>query len=364
MRVQKKQIFFGFCLFLIFAGSCVYAYWTDEVVLQGNLRTGKVEIELNTKELGKKNTRPVMAGQTIRYQPKIRAKGSACYVRLTVDIRVKKSFPDATPALPHLKQNRDWVRKGDCFYYTKPLNRGQVVSPFTEIQIPEAWDERISGFSLHLTADALQADSFTPAFNSYSPWGSVEIQQDKKESCREYRTVRKTDPNSVIYRGNSSFEVSAGDLFEAFPILSPGDKVSSFVELKNETSEPVQIEFKTKVLQTELCEKIGLSLYLGDSYFYQGSLASGDLNEFHPLTTLKAGEKKRLQYVLSLPAGLDNSYSLETSSVVWHLRAVESEAQKSVQTEDPFPVYLVLLAILLSGSVLFFSGHHKKGEEK
>lgn len=364
MRIQKKQIFFGVCLFLMFAVSYGYAYWTDEAVLQGRLRTGKVEIELNTKELRQKNTRPVMAGQTIRYQPQIRAKGSACYVRLTVDIRVKKTFPDASPALPHLKQNRDWVRKGDCFYYTKPLKRGQVVSPFSEIQVPEAWDERISGFSVHLTADALQMDSFTPAFNSYTPWGSVEIQQDKKESCREYRTVRKTEPNSVIYRGNSSFEVSAGDLFKAFPFLSPGDKVSSFVELKNETSEPVQIELKRKVSESELCEKIGLSLFLGNSLFYQGSLASSHLNEFHPLTTLEAGEKKSLQYVLSLPAGLDNSYSLKTSSVVWHLRAVESEVPKSVQTEDPFPVYLVVLVILLSGSVLFFSWRSKKGEEK
>lgn len=364
MRTRKKQLLFVFCLFLTLACSCVYAYRTEETVLRGSLRTEKVEIELDTKDAQEKNARPVMAGQTIRYQPEIRAKGSACYVRLTADIRVKEAEPEATPALPRLKQNKGWVKKGTCFYYTKPLKRGETVSPFTEIQVPGAWDARISGFSVHLTADAIQADSFSPAFGSYAPWGSVEIQQDKQESCREYRTAQKTEPNSVIYRGNNSFEVSADDLFAAFPSLSPGDKVSAFVDLKNETSEPAQIEWKTKVSGTELPGRIRLSLFLGGSPFYQGSLAGSELKEFQPLTTLKAGEKKRLKYVLSLPAGLDNSYSLETSSIVWHLRAAESETPKPVQTGDPFPGYLALLAVLLSGSTLLFSRRGKKGGDE
>ena len=145
MRTRKKQLLFVFCLFLTLACSCVYAYRTEETVLRGSLRTEKVEIELDTKDAQEKNARPVMAGQTIRYQPEIRAKGSACYVRLTADIRVKEAEPEATPALPRLKQNKGWVKKGTCFYYTKPLKRGETVSPFTEIQVPGAWDARISG---------------------------------------------------------------------------------------------------------------------------------------------------------------------------------------------------------------------------
>ena len=85
--------------------------------------------------------------------------------------------------------SRDWKKKGEYYYYTKPLKKGESVDFFTGVSVPFFWTEDYSGQKLRIgiQADAIQAANFHPDFQEMSPWGNQIV-----EKCI-HETNGKTD---------------------------------------------------------------------------------------------------------------------------------------------------------------------------
>lgn len=150
------------------------AYFTDTATANNVLTMGKVDIELDEPNFaGDENNelKDVLPGDVITKDPTITVASDSedCYIRT----RVVFTNLDATQQEALLdKINIDdtlWFLGSDGYYYYKnKLTAGAEVVFFDEVTIPETWGNEFAAASIGLdvTAEAIQADNFTPTVNT------------------------------------------------------------------------------------------------------------------------------------------------------------------------------------------------------
>ncbi len=371
MKREKKRIRRYLCLFLVClcVGTVVYGAVRQEIPVTGRFRSGSVALDLNTYSRDGKVLREtvpegaVTAGKRISYIPEITAVRADCYVRLRVTFDMKKKVP-APLTVSGLKLNKGWVRKGDQIYYTKPLKTGKSSCAFEEIIIPETWNrDTASDFTVHLTADAIQAEHFAPDFESDTPWGAVEIEEEKETDPNDYRRARPLrQEHSLTYQGNGIFELPSADLFSNFSPAAAGDRKKDCLRMKNDSGKKIRLSFRcTPPEARAFPARVRLELYVGERRIYAGPLSGERLRVYQNLADLKPGEEQMLRFELSVPERLRNRFSAEMGKVVWFFRAEEMERSGSaVQTGDAFPYILLILFLTGSGSTLILLCKRRK----
>ena len=161
------------------------AYFTDNDAATNVVTMGHVDITL-TEKSGDEITDEglefanIVLGDVLSKEPVITVvKGSeSCYLRAKIEISgldkivVNNVETDYTPSLlENINIGTDWVLNQDDGYYyyknkmEKKANEDQPVSLFTTVTIPTSWGNEVADaeFTIAITAEAIQADNFTPA---------------------------------------------------------------------------------------------------------------------------------------------------------------------------------------------------------
>lgn len=162
------------------------AYFTDNATVENTFVMGHVDIDLTETTVEKnedgeyvqKETEitdeglkfeNVVPNQTVPKDPTVTvAEGSEdAYIRVTLTFD-GLSEEQTAQLLNGIEINDGWVSSGDYYYYQDKLTAGESATLFDEVTVPASWGNEMAdkSFKIEVKADAIQADSFTPAKNN------------------------------------------------------------------------------------------------------------------------------------------------------------------------------------------------------
>ena len=351
MKKRKVYLLMFSLLFMLAAAGAVYGYgcYTGSVSVINKISFGDINIGLKEYEIrdGKRRayTDPdyIMPGDIISKIPCIINYARPCWVR------VKLEFFNPEDAAEKIGENcirgisDDWIKKGEYYYYTKALKKRESTDVFQEIQIPDSWDSvyEQKDFSVHIRAEAIQAENYTPDFSGDFPWGAEMIQKCIHGTDEEMSEMVSSLAPAVEFRGHAEGMVAVpDDFFEGFGETMPGDTRTGQVKIKNTSKTPAEIFFGTNLpaqsqRQREFLKKIRLCITLGKEMIYDGDLAAEGRNGEISLGVYGPGEKQSLSFKLYFPKEMDNAYAKRTGSVKWIFYARDKQEIPSVTPADP-----------------------------
>lgn len=326
--MEKKKLFICLiCLSALMCGSGSLMLAMPETSVTNNFTTGIVDIELDEYQMkdGKEgpyaDAEDILPGQAISKIPRIHNAGNDCYVR------AKLTLQGTEQDIGVFGMGEDWEKAEDgYFYYREILKTGEDTDLFQGIRIPEDFSQEEEGgtFSLRIGVDAIQSQNFRPDFGSDSPWGDVEIQECEKEGQYDISTFKKADSQSlqVTYQGGADkLAADPDDFFADFPVLLPGDSYSDAAEIRNEGDSPIKLYFRSEAEDGGLLDKIQLTITSrigGDTRMvYEGPIRADSLKASHLLGEIPAHGTGDFIFGISVPAELDNQYTVMEDKVKW-----------------------------------------------
>lgn len=328
--------------------------------LKGYLDTGSVDVditpyEVRGGELIEATDRMIMPGEKLSYIPEVTSLRESGFVRVKVEIEMDEDTGSPITTDNVFTVCDDWLQKGDYFYCTKVLDRGEKSDIFQGLTIPEDWTkETASGFSIRLTADIIQSENFVPDFQDQYPWGSVEIEVAKESDQTNYRTATPLlEKNILEFNGGKGFEGNTKDLFRNFGTYMAGDEYADVLKVKNRSDNSIELFFKTDNVPSDLLNQMNLTIRFDGKKLYQGNLASREISSWIKLTTLKPGEEKNLEYIVELPDESRNYYSVLDDDVTWQFKCTAMD-KSIVKTGDDnamllwFVIFLIATICLIS----------------
>lgn len=283
------------------------------------------ELDVNGREIPYQNDKQILPGQTIDKIVRISNKANEAWIRAKLEYdTLADGFCGMDDSMVTLSDSF-WIRRGDYYYCTVPVERGDSVDFIDKVRIPPEWDGNYAGksFQVIVTAEAVQTDNFKPDFSSSDPWFGTLI-----ETCVHTGYEHKAesmDNFSIVFEGGAEGMVRVGDdFFHNFGSLMPGDTLSDHVQIKNNYNRNVRIYFRTEtVADDELLNALELEIKNGDDVIYSGTL-DGEVEEDIELACLSNGMEGMLTYNLYVPEWLDNSYALAKTKTKWIFTAVLS----------------------------------------
>lgn len=184
MVKNKKMLALAFIGVLAVAGITggTLAYFTDSKVAENTITMGDVDINLEEPEYDKnhpnKEITDVTPNQVIEKDPTITIKegSKAAYIRCKINVTSddETALPAGYAEALIANTNMDmtlWKKGADGYYYYKnkvePVAPNNTVKFFNEVKIPETWGKEMANrsISMDVTAEAIQADNFTPAMD-------------------------------------------------------------------------------------------------------------------------------------------------------------------------------------------------------
>lgn len=387
-------------ILLIFLGiSGAYAVFSDSVTVKNHIATGDINISLkeyqkkNGKEIFYRNPIEVLPGDFISKIPRITNQGMPCWIRTKISFQNNLEMKDGFGEKNIEGISRDWKKKGEYYYYTKPLKKGESVDFFTGVSVPFFWTEDYSGQKLRIgiQADAIQAANFHPDFQEMSPWGNQIV-----EKCI-HETNGKTDCKledvelSVKFHGDAQKLLAVpADFFRNFGAILPGDTKKNEISISNTDKNAVEIFFRTEIQnqtkeQKELLEKLALTVSMNGKKFYTGNLKSSSLERSVLLGKFEPQTEGKLTFSITAPPNLKNSYALRDASVNWIFtvnkkdgvftdsplspdgsenKRYSAENSTPVKTGDNTPVFIMIVLLIFSSILGIAYLKLKKGDNE
>ena len=339
------------------AGSWPLSAEGQSVETVNNIGMGNISISLNefkvsadgkeTPIAGNHDEKIILPGETISKLSKITVNGHKSWIRAKVQMEGDRRIEDLNPSWVSLCDDPAWLKKGEYWYYTEPVDNGKTIRFTKEVHIPEDEDNRVIGtpFNVIIWADAVQYDNFKPDFNSDDPWFGTVIE------LSAFETYRNREPGTthffVSYEGGAQGLIAnTGDLFANFKTMMPGDTASDTVVIGNGYHQPVRLYFRIEGTENDsLAKQIRLRIKAGEVPLFSGTLADA-MNEIY-LAYMTPKWQAVLTYELEVPDHLKNEFELEDTSQKWIFRAELPGGQRIVpRTGDSTrtAVFKVLLA--------------------
>ena len=195
--------------FLGIAGT--YGLFSDTLKVSNHIATGDVNI--GVKEYAKKGNSEstykapsvVTPGEQISKIPRITNYGMSCWIRARIGYENSNSGLEGLSDSQILGMDKNWVKRGEYYYYTQPLKRKGHTDLFQAVTFPEKWTEEHAGQELGVTiqAEAIQAANFQPDFSAMSPWGNQEIQKCVHEQNNTVICKEQDTKLSVTFNGKA-----------------------------------------------------------------------------------------------------------------------------------------------------------------
>lgn len=347
--------------------------------------TGVVNIEISEFTLDEKGKEvpwvdgiEVMPGMRVSKIPYFTATGNDCYIRVTLTIEegFDVNHPITIDDLYGISDN--WIRIGEYFYYKYPLKTNESIDFFHGFEIPREWDDSVNPANvgewkgvLSVRVDAVQAENFTPDFESTNPWMDVAIQDSihkKGYDVNVFKRNKITDLG-VIVEDINRIIVKPNDFFEGFKTMVPGDVLSDEVTIKSK--EHCEVFFSTESLKDiDLLQEMRLQIVLkkdgAEKVVYDGVL---DVKlDKTSLGVFEKGEKAEMVFTVSMPKELDNQYVLRDAAVKWIFETRHVSNGNPV-TGDKTSVSSWLVASSISGTIVLllpqriWRGKYEKNKE-
>ena len=350
----------------------------------GNVRIGLKEYAVNDDGEKEEFTdyQIIVPGQTVSKIPTITNQNEPVYIRAKVSFENVSARTEKPEQIFLADENclkgisDQWLKIGDYYYYKEILNTGECVELFREVAFPEYFTEESSDQNtcILIQADAIQADNFIPDFDSQKPWRDEKILESIKESNGKAVSRQNEYQNlSVTFNGAASELLSApDDFFINLKNLMPGDELKDQIYLNNESEKNVSILFSVKNpeslsdIQKKLMEEIQLTISCGKERLFHGELSSEILEKEMELGTFKGKTNAGLDFKLTVPEELDNTYALETCETQWIFTAQYHDDQSAViqvpKTSDFLWKSMLCFggAGILGAGVGYLSGRLKK----
>ena len=320
-----------------------YGLFSDTLKVKNHIALGDVNI--GVKEYARKGSSEVtyqdpslvLPGETVSKIPRITNYGMFCWVRARV------GYENRGAELTGLSDeqiggiSKDWVKRGEYYYYTQPLKRKASADFFQSVSFPEEWTEAHSGQKLGVTvqAEAIQAANFEPDFSAMSPWGNQKIEKCVHEQSGTVTCRNQETKLSVEFNGKAQKLMSVpGDFFANMGTAMPGDTFSDTISLSNTAKKAVSLSFRTAVEgqnqeQTALLKGIPLTISLDGKQVYQGTLDSPGLKKEHSLGNYAPGKTGKMSFTLAIPSEWDNAYALREAEVQWIFTVRQKDAEGS-----------------------------------
>ena len=218
-----------------------------------------------------------------------------------------------------------WKKCGGYFYYTEPVAGGESVDFFRQVVIPGEWDETCEekGFSIGVTAQAVQRANLTPDFSSEETWFGIQVEKCIHDSHAIYQVESPAEFSILFANGSEGFIRTGEDFFENFSSMLPGDTLTDTLVVGNHFGETLDFYFYTDVPEQEedsrmLLDQLQLTIQSGNTRIYEGSLGAEALREGIRLgDPFRKGDVRELTYTLHMPAELTNGSALQTARVRW-----------------------------------------------
>ncbi len=314
----------------------------EEVSTSNRITTGDVHIDLqeyaieNGHEQLFQNHQIVLPGDVISKIPRVQNLGEDCYVRMSVNflgdtILTEEQLQEIQPGWKHI---------GNYYYYTKILKRGSHIDLFRGLQIPttltEASSENI--ISLNLRAEAIQASGFAPDFSSEQPWGDQTVEDCVHEIDNQLLADSRPVLFTVEYKDDSQkLILQEEDFFQNFQRLMPGTSYTDQASISNSSEQAIELFFRTGYDASQedaasLLESLKLTIQYNQKTLYQGNLKAEALEEGISLGIFAPGASGEMQYTITVPKELTNSFARRQAEVIWTYSM--KEASLSV-TPDP-----------------------------
>ena len=337
---ENKVIMMFFILFSVLVCTVsVYGIVYKQGMITNEIELGDVKIEIQEYEIADqteivyRGKRQILPGENISKIPRITNCAARCWIR--VRLNFKNSRPELEGLYYELLQGIDpsWIRRGDYLYYISPLEKGESVDVFQGIRCPQEWGSEHSEqeLSLEIIAEAIQAANFQPSFSTDSPWYDEKIQ-----AC-----VHEEDGEIILQKENMKLSVEVNeqarklltfpnDFFTNFHNAMPGDELYDSAGVYNNSDEPVRLYFRTDIpdLSEEdqaLLDEISLQINYNSRAVYAGKLRADQLEKGIVLAQLPAKGKGILDFKVTIPGSLDNSYALRKTAVKWIFSAFQKE---------------------------------------
>lgn len=175
------------------------AWFTSSSSVTNVVTTGNIKVEVSepnyTKAGGNEAFEDMTPNKKIYKDPTFTLKNSNdAYLRSTVKITMtgaKEGTPTPTVEELGFKLAENWVNKDGVYYYTQIAKNDVPVVLFKNLetdntkpgytmQIPANWNNAYQNatITIDVEVEAVQADNFTPDFESATPWGNVEVEKD------------------------------------------------------------------------------------------------------------------------------------------------------------------------------------------
>lgn len=341
MRLQKLKYCIPVALLVVvLAASAVYAASMYRLSYVEKFSTDAVDIciqELSAVRDGEDGSEQQLAeaNRDLSYIPRIINRAADCYVRAKIEINMDGNCESPLDLDDIYGLDKDWLCKGEYFYYTKIINKGDYVDLFQGLHIPEDWSYGdVENISIAVKAEAIQSRNFNPDFNKNLPWGAVEMKEISAAQGSEcVEVIPISSVANVEYDSTGGFQCSTKDLFDDFGSMMPGDCCEKTVNLKNTSDNMLKASLKITAGNSILNEKMQLKVFSEGTELYNGTVAATNSDEELEITDIPEGKTGKLTLQVYLPPDADNSYSNAEDDIIWELN-VEEIADESVQTGD------------------------------
>ena len=146
---RKRWIAAGIISTCLFGVSGTYAYYQDTVSVRNHISTGDINIGIQEYEVkdGKESLyadldgRLVLPSQKISKIPRITNYAQPCYVRVKI-VCTGETLVLSEQDISGMPE--EWIRAGEYYYLTDPLDTGESADVFQTVTIPEEWTEASS----------------------------------------------------------------------------------------------------------------------------------------------------------------------------------------------------------------------------
>lgn len=308
--------------------AATYQFSTE---VDNTITTGDISITLDEYELDDYNNltpyrdgKVVMPGQIVSKIVRITNESEPAWIRAKAEFMSKDGINGLGVSM--LDVVNGWIYRSGYYYYTQSVDTGKDVIFFKQVQVPSTWDVSYSekGFSIDVTAQAVQAVQFEPDFESDDPWFGIPIETCIHTDHELYQAGRNSEFAVVFENGSEGFIKIGDDFFKDFGAMMPGETMEDSFILGNQFFQTIGIGFRTEIPDGQSAEALKLlsdlilTITRGDEILYSGPLRADALQSGIMLApSMEKGMEQTITYSIYMPEELQNASAMQQAKVRW-----------------------------------------------
>lgn len=327
-------------------------YASAQQITNGQLYSGGVDIDVTMYKLTSENVevvsvdeRKVIPAQVVSVIPKVKNNGEKCYIRAKI-FYINNSVE---PSKYINSISNDWIKRGDYYYFARPLKEDVSIKMFDTVKIPENIQEITSSkrLVLEVTVEAVQEKNFVPDYSKSDPWQGLEPAQIV--NSKYDMDINNTSNILVDYQNGAEESVKlAKNSFSNLREVMPGDTYTTYIQVKNTNKKDEKYYLKFNSNNVNLPNQMELVITgKNGQVIFDDNIQIG---QNILLGQYGAGEEDILDVQMKVPENVENPYEYLDSNLNL-VFSVDSEKKKNNNMINPQTgdkIYLAITIFLIS----------------